>query len=183
MKLIVEGPDGSGKTTVIERLGFTRRHLKSLRGGLGGSTAEGWGGTDLAPIAYIRQLIESPDETAFDRFYLSELVYGPILRGQAAIRDAEAEVVRQVASMMNIYTVLCLPSFEMTLKNVMEPGRDRPEYQTPEFLREAYEQWRRIVAYRTEDVIVFDFERDSVERLAQLLEQLQRNHPPLGVMW
>jgi hypothetical protein len=176
MKLIVEGPDGGGKTTVIEKLGLTRRHLKSLRGGVGGSTVEGWGGTDPAPVAYIRQLIEAPDGTAFDRFYLSELVYGPILRGRAAIRESDVDLVWRVASLMGIYTVVCLPSFETTFQNVTQLGRERPSYQTPEFLQKSYDSWKRITTFRPADMIVFNFETDSVKRLQLLLEDLQRNH-------
>lgn len=176
MKLIVEGPDGGGKTTVIEKLRLTRRHLKSLRGGVGGTTAEGWGGADLAPVAYIRQLIEAPDGTAFDRFFLSELVYGPLLRGRAAIRETDADVVRQVAQVMGIYTVLCLPSFEMTIRNVMKPGRDRPSYQTRDWLKQAYRRWETVALNRRSDVIVFNFEIDSIERLQLLLEQLEESH-------
>lgn len=174
MKLIVEGPDGGGKTTVIERLGLTRRHLKSLRGGVGGTTPEGWGGSDPAPIAYIRQLITAPDGTAFDRFYLSELVYGPILRGQSSIRESDVDVVRRVEALMGIYTVICLPSFEKTLENVCQPGRERPSYQTPEFLQRAYDAWHNFTRFRASGVLFFNFETDSIEQLKFLLDQLHK---------
>lgn len=172
MKLIVEGPDGSGKTTLIERLGLTRRHLKSLRGGVGGTTPEGWGGEDPAAVAYIRQLINAPDGTAFDRFYLSEMVYGPILRGRSGISDYDVDLVRRVAGLMNIYTVVCLPSFATTIQNVMTLGRERPSYQTPDFLQTAYDGWKRILNFRTPDVIIFNYETDDVQVLQQLFGQL-----------
>lgn len=175
MKLIVEGPDGSGKTTVIEKLGLTRRHLKSLRGGVGGTTQEGWGGTDHAAVAYIRQLIDAPDGTAFDRFYLSELVYGPILRGQSAISETDVDLVRRVACLMGILTVVCLPSFETTFKNVTTLGRERPSYQTPEFLQTAYDGWKRVLNFRTEDVIIFNYETDDIHLLHQLFQSLTKD--------
>jgi hypothetical protein len=183
MKLIVEGPDGSGKTTIIEKLGLTRRHLKSLRGGVGGQAYDqgtemvpgGWGGKDPAAVAYIRQLIEAPDGTAFDRFYLSELVYGPILRGQSAIRETDVDLVRRVAGLMKIYTVVCLPSFETTFQNVITPGRERPSYQTPEFLRAAYDGWKRVLNFRTEDVIIFNYETDDIHLLQQLFQSLTKD--------
>jgi len=176
MKLIVEGPDGSGKTTLIERLGLKRLHLKSLRGGVGGTTQEGWGGTDEAPLAYAKQLMAAPEGTAFDRFYLSEMVYGPLLRGESAITEDEARLVRRVTSARGIGTVICLPPFRRTVANVMEEGRERPDYQTHEFLRAAYIGWCRVStdtgAHEPQERYFthFNYTReDHVERMVPML--------------
>lgn len=147
MKLIVEGPDGAGKSTLIEKLGLKRLHLKSLRGGVGGTTQEGWGGQDEAPLAYVKQLVAAPEGTAFDRFYLSEMVYGPLLRGAAGITPEEAKLVERVTRARGIATVVCLPPFRRTVSNVMQEGRERPTYQTPTFLREAYVRWCQMATH------------------------------------
>lgn len=160
MKLIVDGPDGGGKSRVIERLGMDRIHLKSLRGGVGGTTLAGWAGADDAPVAYARQLREAPDNTAFDRFYLSELLYGPMLRGESAITDEEVTLVKRVERAMQIPTLVCLPSYATTLQNVMQDGRERPVYQTPKFLRESYQGWQRLAAQHRPQL--FDYEQDTL---------------------
>lgn len=167
MKLIVDGPDGGGKSTVVDRLGLERMHLKSLRGGVGGTTLEGWAGVDDAPVAYARKLIESPPGTAFDRFYLSELIYGPMLRGESAITPEEVTLVQRVERALGIQTVVCLPSYGRTLKNVMQAGRERPLYQTPAFLRGAYEAWSQIND-RFPHAHIFNYETDPLPVLADL---------------
>lgn len=164
MKLIVEGPDGSGKTTLINNLGLKRLHLKSLRGGVGGTTAAGWAGQDEAPTAYARRLREEPDGTAFDRFYLSELVYGPLLRGQAAITEDEAVLVRRVECALGIQTILCLPGWTRTWNNVTEAGRERPEYQTRSFLLQAWLAWSQM-AWQARGKH-YNFETDQIPVLA-----------------
>lgn len=167
MKLIVDGPDGGGKSTVIERLGLERMHLKSLRGGVGGTTLEGWAGADDAPVAYARKMIEAPPGTAFDRFYLSELLYGPMLRGASAVTDEEVVLVQRVERALGIHTVICLPSYGRTLQNVMQDGRERPVYQTPAFLRGAYEGWVAM-ADRFPRARRFNYETDTLPVLADM---------------
>jgi thymidylate kinase len=98
--IIVEGPDGSGKTTTIQRLGYERRQLKALRQGIGseGANPKGWGGDDPALLAYTKKVREAQQDEmanppgsdaygtliAFDRFHLSEAAYAPILRPTAS---------------------------------------------------------------------------------------------------
>jgi len=167
MKLIVEGPDGGGKSTLIEKLGMDRMHLKSLRGGVGGTTQAGWAGADDAPVAYARKLFEAPDNTAFDRFYLSETLYGPMLRDGSSITDEEVVLVRRVERALGIQTVICLPSYVTMLKNVMLDGRERPIYQTPAFLRGAYEKWASLTN-RTPTAHLFNYETDNQPTQADL---------------
>lgn len=139
MRLIIEGCDGSGKTTLINNLGLPHRvHLKAMRGGVGGSTAAGWGGQDEAPTAYAKQILGAPEGTAFDRFYLSELVYGPLLRGTSDVTTEETILVDRVLRAQVVQTILCVPPFTTTLRNVQQEGRERPSYQTLPFLRSAF---------------------------------------------
>lgn len=181
MKLIVEGPDGGGKTAVIEKLGLTRRHFKSLRGGVGGADFrregkdnQGWADPlDHPAVAYLKQLVNAPDGTAFDRFYLSERVYGPILREGSAISQGHVDIVQEIARVMRIPTVICLPPFETTLRNVIQPGRERPTYQTEAFLRTAYDAWVELTSsLRCFDYVVFNYETTTLDALRDTLEVL-----------
>lgn len=172
--IIVEGPDGSGKTSIIERLRHQRRHLKALRSGIGSEGTGNWGGDDEAPIAYARKILEARDEEyinppgsdsygtriAFDRFHLSEWVYGPLLRGASGISFNEMILVRRLLRALGVQVILCLPPYARTLANVMKEGRERPPYQTVEFLREAYNRFQNVLPRLVAD-IVFDYTRDT----------------------
>jgi hypothetical protein len=142
--IIVEGPDGSGKSTLISRLGHQRVHLRSLRGGVGGTTPEGWGGGRPVVDAYVHALDTHPPETAFDRFHLSELVYGPILRNTQLITPEILDALTNEINRRRIPVIVCLPSWETTYRNVTQPGRERPGYQTDDFLRASYDAWHAV---------------------------------------
>jgi thymidylate kinase len=165
--IIIEGPDGSGKTTLINRLNFDRRRLKSIRGGVGGTRfngsgdgVAGWGGNDPALLAYTRKVIEAGTAPiAYDRFHLSERVYGPILRAKQELSDGDLELLTAFLRETRVKVVMCLPPLAVSLANVMQNGRERPHYQTEEFLQEAYAEFERLAPWAT---IVYDYTRHDL---------------------
>lgn len=158
--IIVEGPDGSGKTTLIDRLGFQRKHLKALRAGVGSEGSGNWGAGRPAIEAYANQLLTEPSTTAFDRFYLSETIYGPILRGQSAIRSTEVTVLQRLITALHVTEVICKPAFITSFSNVCREGRERPAYQTDAFLRDSYAGFDRASA--NPRYVVWNYEYDPL---------------------
>jgi len=173
--IIVEGPDGSGKSTLIQHLGFLPRKFKALRTGLGGTNSLGlhdgifgWGHTDETVNAYYRVIDEyhgarRHENIAADRFHLSERVYSPILRGYQAVTDEDLATVSRTCRMQQIPIILCLPPFHVTLANVLVTGRERPSYQTEAFLREAYDAFVKLAPWAT---VVYDYTVDAPPVLA-----------------
>jgi len=164
--IIVEGPDGSGKTELIKRLGFERRSLKSVTGGVGGTTEQGWANGDPPLMAYVKKIITADTEEqagltkiAYDRFHLSEMVYGPILRGKQTLDEGMLRMLNDYLRGRHVPVILCLPTFETTLANVTREGRERPGYQTPEFLQQAYDEFTKTAPWAT---VVFDYEKDAL---------------------
>lgn len=158
--IIVEGPDGAGKSTLIAKLNHLRLQVKSLRGGLGGTTRAGWAlQGEPAVRAYIRKVHEGlGKEAAYDRFHLSEHVYGPILRHHQELPDAEMHMLNNYLRHAQIPVILCLPTFATTMKNVRIEGRDRPTWQTDAFLLQSYRVWETMQPWAT---IVYDYEKDE----------------------
>lgn len=78
-RIILEGADGSGKSTLIEALRYRFHNLEVVRNELGPNQdfLKWW------PEQLDRE--ESPLIPIHDRFFYSELVYGPILRGKLAV--------------------------------------------------------------------------------------------------
>ena len=168
--IIVEGPDGSGKTTLIERLGFERKHLKALRSGVGSEGTGNWGAGLPAIEAYANQLLTAPLNQAFDRFYLSETIYGPLLRGASAIRSPEVTVLQRLITGMNIPEIICLPGFDTTFGNVTREGRERPAYQTDAFLRESYDDFSH-ASGRGNRYITWNYETQPLPEMQPSLAQ------------
>lgn len=171
--IIVEGPDGSGKSTLISELHYQRRSLKAMRGGLGGDRLDGWAALCETPVAaYQRKVMgalreERPDESravqpdpiAFDRFHLSEHVYSPILRGAQVISERDLWDLKRWLKSQGVLVVLCLPGVEISLLNVGTEGRERPAYQTGDFLRRSYSRFEALAEFAD---VVFDYNTQSI---------------------
>lgn len=164
--IIVEGPDGSGKTELISRLNHERRSLKSVTGGIGGTTPKGWADGRPPLQAYVTKILSAATEeragltkVAYDRFHLSEVVYGPILRGKQTLDEGSLHTLNDYLRGQRIPVILCLPSFHTTFANVMREGRERPSYQTMEFLRQAYDEFTKMAPWATH---IFNYEADAL---------------------
>lgn len=170
--IIVEGPDGSGKSTLIKALNYQATRLKALRGGVGGTKSNGtgdgivgWGGLEQAVGAYtdkVMEMNEQPGKHAFDRFHLSEAVYGPLLRQKQELPPTSLLDLSRFLRHHHVPVVLCLPPFEVTLANVTREGREKPPYQTEGFLHMAYKAFEFLQPWAT---IVFDYTKDPLPNL------------------
>ena len=82
--IIIEGIDGVGKTTVaeeLEKFGYIKYHL----------TYE-----EKSEEGYLSILKKDVDRLVLDRSFVSELVYGPILRSYSRINRTQTEnIIRQ----------------------------------------------------------------------------------------
>lgn len=169
--IIVDGPDGSGKTTVIEKLGYERKVLRSLRDGVGATNNKGWARPGEPVVeAYRRQLTlalatekATGARIAFDRFHLSEYVYGPILRNEQLITAGVLIEINKMLRDLKVPVILCLPPFKVTLANVGLPGRERPAFQTEGFLHMAHQGFYRASPWAT---TVFDYTREPLPTVA-----------------
>ncbi|MFE6101262.1 hypothetical protein ACFVQ4_14975 [Streptomyces laurentii] len=99
--LVLEGPDGVGKSTLAERLsarhGFRVVHSPRTPDHL-----------DLA--TRYRQILGSPGPILFDRCFVSELVYGPLHRGRSRITWSDAlDLAESVIGRAGLFLHLTAP--------------------------------------------------------------------------
>jgi thymidylate kinase len=96
-RIIVEGMDGSGKTTLIQALIDRIPGLEVVRNEKGPEqNFNNWWYYQLARRTPWRTPIH-------DRFFYSELVYGPVLRGSVSARG---DVIQQVQSILRTSALL-----------------------------------------------------------------------------
>lgn len=159
--IIVEGPDGSGKSTLIRNLGY--EHTLWMGGARIKHPTLGvtWAYPDetRSRVQFDRQLQQQLQRVAFDRFHISERVYGPLLRGEQAMDDNTFCQINDEVRRQRIPVILCLPPYEVAYANVTLAGRERPVYQTDAFLRRAYDEFLALQPWAT---VVYDFTRDPI---------------------
>jgi len=124
--IILEGPDGAGKTTLV-------KHLQEDFG-----LAVGLRGTEDRTKLYevtvsdtfraIRGAFEfgSPP-LLWDRLYYSELVYYRYTTGKCAFNHAQQKLIRHVIQAIGCPVILCLPPLEVVVNCVLEDDRDEME--------------------------------------------------------
>lgn len=112
--IIVEGPDASGKDTLIEQL--VRDTGLRLFVPVG-NRIELWKSTRARTYQALQAAL---DHTIWihNRLFFSELVYGPVLRHEVAFSQKEQTSIRGVLSALHIPVIACMPPVEVVTENI-----------------------------------------------------------------
>lgn len=125
--IILEGPDGSGKTTLANTLA-TDHGFKVIHSGVPKET----NGHDLFNT-YLMDLwlaLHEDQPVVFDRLYLGELIYGPIMRGRSLLTDHHQRMLDRVVMAYDIKHVLCLPPRPVAYDNWRAKKQDYVDHET-----------------------------------------------------
>jgi len=154
MIVIIEGPDGAGKselaTKIAEEFRMEVRH-------------EGPPPTDIKlHLYYGRKLKAAKTQdryslgqgTVFDRLYLGETVYGPVLRGIDRLGPSSLKLMERLAASCNVFKVMCLPGYEVARRNW---ASGRPElFDSDAKFRATYDGFSRI----SDGNYIYDYTKD-----------------------
>jgi uracil-DNA glycosylase len=110
--IILEGPDGGGKTTLAN-------HLHDRYGYQVRKTNQPAAGEDLFH-SYTSSLLEALRcwrPTVFDRHYLGECVYGPIMRGEDRLGEMGRTLIERLCAARGVPVVLVMPTWKQLIEN------------------------------------------------------------------
>lgn len=176
--IVVEGPDGSGKTElcryIAEEFGFEYRRAPSLS-----STT----GPDEAAVEWFAEQLQGDtgDNGVYDRvFIISEPIYQLATPGRPLLRDDKymTMALRRFISQVDLL-IFCLPPWETARQNLSNIGRDQLAgvdmlqlekihwaygYQASMFARILYER-----------VTLWDYTRMSHDHIREAVSELVRS--------
>ena len=173
--IIIEGPDGSGKTYLCEKLrdmfGYTIVH-------------EGPPPAGEVPLYYyghkLLKAFSSDKHTVFDRFHLGECVYAPLKRGVDTLGMAGVTLIERVYHAYGGQLVIALPSYHRAMANWSVKKFANDDYLMDQ---ELYHQSYHLFARWTYRYLRYDFEEDSAYKYAAVLAGAEPTHRlPLGVI-
>jgi hypothetical protein len=151
--IILEGPDGSGKTTLARQL-CKEHHLLYRH--------EGPPPAGIDPLYHYGRILDAARDTGgvFDRFALGERVYGPILRGRDGLGPSGWRVFRRLLWASGAHTILCLPDYATCYANWSDGSR-RELIPEEDRFRATYDAWHEVLSMQNSSVdLVYDYTRD-----------------------
>ena len=118
MIIIIEGPDGSGKTTLANKLskqtGYPVVHRSAPK-----SDEE-----KAAMMNMYKQAIKESKNIIFDRCWYSEMAYGPIMRDASVISFPEMYELEKLLCKKGGLIIYCTDKPDVLWKRCQERGED-----------------------------------------------------------
>ena len=151
--IILEGPDGTGKTTLAQRL--VRSHdAVYIHHGYHG-TAD-WGVRHLASLRGAARLAATGRLVVIDRLWMSGDVYGTIYRDRSDVGRRRSRMLHRIALTHAAVTVLCMPeNAQDAIKDHSLLNERRPEMYSDiskvvrfyAEIRDGGRRWKRATCY------------------------------------
>jgi hypothetical protein len=174
MFIMLEGPDGAGKTTLSGQLQkLLPGSIYVHHGPAAGFTSQALSGAYMASMkpAFAGDLV-------MDRGWLSEPIYGAVYRKAASrVSKAQQRMLERAALALDCKVVLCLPPFE----KCAEAFSTRPELlDNSAQLAQVYQAYLGLPTATELPVAIYDY--TTGETAEQLLSRLPVRRPPKVVV-
>lgn len=170
MIIILEGPDGTGKTTLAKCLsdtyGFRYVHTGPPK-------------DDNALEAYGRTLYDARREAGdvvIDRLHVGERIYGPILRSSDKLEREGEVLIHRLTSAYGARLIFCLPPYETAFENWRKRHEEDNELVTKaatyKAIYHAYANLRQDIFYSS--ALWWDYTMMDVKTSAEVLVYLTK---------
>lgn len=139
--IIIEGIDGSGKTTLAERI----RELSPV-----GARIEHHGPLTLGvEQEYVLPIFNVKDDELLiaDRWHVGELIYGPIYRGVSLTEGRYNEIIERALDFKHAVKVIVNPPVEIIRERLTARGEDYLKDEHIDEVSAAYEDYARAWDY------------------------------------
>lgn len=133
MPIIIEGPDGAGKSTLAEKLAdaLDMNILKMTANG-GQSVPE-----------YLQKL--ACDGVIIDRCWVSEQIYSDLFKREPRIDNDDAEALTELCGLIGIPIIVLLPPLHVVIDRLNERGDEYADVVCPNIMKihKRYQAWAK----------------------------------------
>jgi len=149
MKIIVEGADGVGKTTIVnylaEKFNLTPRHITSK---------------DLNTFLWYYNLLEDNEDIIFDRHFIGEMIYPYLFNRKPNLTNEQFNVLLNKAFNENYYIFIITADHDVIKKRLLQRGNEPEEViKTFEYANIAFQAIAKrnyITTFESNDEKVFE---------------------------
>lgn len=155
MPIIIEGPDGAGKSTLA----------KSLAGALDMNILKMTANGGQSAREYMQKL--ACDGVIIDRCWVSELVYSDLFGREPRIGDCDAEALTEFCGRAGIPIIVLLPPLHVVIRRLNERGDEYADVVCPN-ITEIYKRYREWAEEHDNAIVLED--NDPVIAMEEILK-------------
>lgn len=162
MNIILEGPDGAGKTTLYNNI-FNKFYYKHF--GLVSDPFIEYSNS-IVDLCFNKKL-----NVVFDRLYISELIYGKFVRNNIRLTDGHVRMLERLLLTVNSIIIFIIPSFKTCYSNFIT----RDEYLTSKNdLKKIYYEYKKFIYFNKIKlpIFIFNYEIDSYRKLLKDINKI-----------
>lgn len=137
MPIIIEGPDGAGKSTLA----------KSLAGALDMNILKMTANGGQSMPEYVQKL--KCDGIIIDRCWVSEQVYSDLFKREPRIDNADAESLTELCGLIGVPIIVLLPPLHVVISRLNERGDEYADVVCPNIVEiyKRYQEWAEAHPY------------------------------------
>lgn len=170
--IILEGPDGAGKTTLAREL--EKRYYKYIHNDVPER--------DLDQFKIrLDMLISNPCLKVIDRLHLSERIYEPVMRGsEPQLTELQERLIERYLNARGGQVVICLPPWRTVLNNWLK-NQENEYVDNPDKL---FQIWKKYLdlKFSGRPYLHYDYTQHEVESFAHCLSITEKFQLPQGMV-
>lgn len=156
--ILVEGPDGAGKTTLVEQL---QAFFDIGVGERGTNNRDDlWKVTVSDTYQAINKAVAGNEEPLiWDRLFFSDFIYSKYMNRACQFTNEQRIHILEMLRALHCPVILCLPPKHEVIKNVR--GESHQMNGVKERIESIYDDYERMICWMPQQTILYDYTREK----------------------